>query len=56
MGPPTARYNRFVRWRRHGLRDRLLVATAEAYDGDTFMIVSSCVRVHQQGATGKGRL
>lgn len=52
-GPPTTCYNRFVRWRRAGVWDRLLRAVSEAYDGDIVMIDSTCVRVRQHGATGK---
>lgn len=33
--------------------NRLLQAASEAYDGDIIMIDSSCVRVHQHGATAK---
>nr|WP_115336442.1 IS5 family transposase [Pannonibacter phragmitetus] len=52
-GPPTTCYNRFVRWRKAGVWDRLLEAVSEAYDGDIVMIDSTCVRVHQHAATGK---
>lgn len=52
-GPPTTCYNRFVRWRRAGVWDRLLEAVSAAYDGDIVMIDSTCVRVHQHAATGK---
>lgn len=52
-GPPTTCYNRFVRWRRAGVWDRLLEAVSEGYDGDIVMIDSTCVRVHQHAATGK---
>ncbi len=52
-GVATTCYNRFVRWRRAGVWDRLLEAVWEAYDGDIVMIDSTCVRVHQHGATGK---
>ncbi len=31
-----------------------LEAVSEAYDGDIVMIDSTCVRVHQHAATGKG--
>ncbi|SBW12940.1 transposase (fragment) [uncultured Alphaproteobacteria bacterium] len=51
-GPPTICYNRFVRWRKAGVWDRLLEAVSEAYDGDIVMIDSTCVRVHQHAATG----
>lgn len=46
-GPVTTYYNRFARWR----KDRLLEAVSKAYDGEIVMIDSSCVRVHQYGAT-----
>jgi transposase len=52
-GPPTTCYNRFVRWREAGVWDRILDAVSAAYDGDLIMIDSSCVRVHQHGASGK---
>ena len=53
-GPHTTCYNRFVRWRRAGVWDRLLAAVSAAYeDGDLIMIDSSCVRVHQHAATAK---
>ena len=52
-GPPTTCYNRFVRWRKAGVWDRLLAAVSEAYDGDIVMIDSTCVRVHQHAAPGK---
>ena len=48
--PPTTCYNRFVRWRKAGVWDRILQAVSEAYDGDVQMIDSSCVRVHQHAA------
>jgi len=40
-GPPTTCYNRFVRWRKAGVWDRLLEAVSEAYDGDIVMIDST---------------
>ena len=52
-GPPTTCYNRFVGWREAGVWDRILDAVSAAYDGDLIMIDSSCVRVHQHGASGK---
>jgi transposase len=52
-GPYTTCYNRFVRWRKAGVWDRLLEAVAAGHDGDIIMIDSSCVRVHQHGATQK---
>ena len=52
-GPSTTCYNRFVRWRKAGVWDRLLAAVSVAFEGEIVMIDSTCVRVHQHGATGK---
>lgn len=52
-GPSTTCYNRFVRWRRGGVWDRLLSTVSAAFEGEIVMIDSTCVRVHQHGATGK---
>lgn len=52
-GPPTTVYNRFNRWRKAGVWDRLMEAITKAYDGNVQMIDTSVVRVHQQGATAK---
>ena len=55
-GPRTTCYNRFVRWRKAGLCDRLMVAITAAHDGDVQMIDSISVRAHQQAADGKKRV
>ena len=52
-GPYTTCYNRFNRWRKSGVWDRLMDAITEAYDGDVQMIDSSSVRVHQHAAGAK---
>jgi transposase len=52
-GPPTTIYNRFNRWRKAGVWDRLMDAITKAHDGNVRMIDTSIVRVHQQGATAK---
>src|ERR1700744_4307288 len=52
-GPSTSGYNRFVRWRKGGVWDRLLSAVSAANEGGIVMIDSPRVRVHQHGATGK---
>jgi transposase len=52
-GPSTTCYNRFVRWRKAGVWDRLLCAVSATFEGEIVMIDSTCVRVHQHGATGK---
>jgi transposase len=52
-GPPTTIYNRFNRWRKAGVWDRLMDEITRLYDGDVQMIDTSIVRVHQHGATAK---
>lgn len=52
-GPYTTVYNRFNRWRRAGLWDRLMDEITKAYDGRVQMIDSSIVRVHQHAAGAK---
>jgi transposase len=49
-GPRTTCYNRFVRWRKAGVWDRLMEAVTAAHDCDVQMIDSSSVRVHQHAA------
>ncbi|MFC5066572.1 IS5 family transposase [Flaviflagellibacter deserti] len=50
FGPYTTCYNRFVRWRRAGVWDRIMNAVAAAHDAAVQMIDTSVVRVHQHGA------
>jgi transposase len=52
-GPPTTIYNRFNRWRKAGVWDKLMDAIIAAHDGKVQMIDSSVVRVHQQAAAQK---
>jgi transposase len=52
-GPPTTCYNRFVRWRKVGVWDRIFDAVSKAYDGDLQMVDSSSIRVHQHAANVK---
>ena len=49
-GPHTTCYNRFVRWRRAGVWDRIMEALAASHDAAVQMIDTSVVRVHQHGA------
>ncbi len=49
-GPYTTCYNRFNRWRKAGVWDRIMDAIIEAYDGEVQMIDSTVVRVHQHAA------
>src|SRR5579859_7619142 len=52
-GPRTTCYNRFVRWRKAGVWDRLMGAITAVHDSDIQMIDSTSVRAHQQAATAK---
>ena len=54
-GPATTCYNRFFRWRKCGVWDRIFEAVSAAYDGDLQMIDSSSIRVHQHEANAKKR-
>lgn len=49
-GPYTTAYNRFNRWRKAGIWDRLMNAIVKAHDGNVQMIDSSTVRVHQHAS------
>jgi transposase len=51
FGPYTTCYNRFVRWRRAGVWDRIMDALSAAYDAAVQMIDTSIVRVHQHAAS-----
>jgi transposase len=55
-GPYTTVYNRFNRWRKAGVWDKLMDAIIAAHDGKVQMIDSTSVRVHQQAAAQKNRL
>ena len=52
-GPRTTCYNRFVRWRKQVVSDRLIDDITAAHDGDIQMMDSTSVRAHQQAATAK---
>lgn len=52
-GPPTTCYNRFVRWQKLGVWDRLFEVVSKAYEGDLQMVDSTSIRVHQHAANGK---
>jgi transposase len=55
-GPYTTAYNRFNRWRKAGIWDRLMDAVVKASDGKVQMIDSSIVRVHQHASGAKKRV
>ena len=46
-GPYTTCYNRFVRWRRAGVWDRMMDGLSAAHNAAVQMIDTSVVRVHQ---------
>lgn len=52
-GPPTTCYNRFVRWQKLGVWDRIFAAVSAAYDGDLQSIDSTSIRVHQHASNTK---
>ena len=52
-GPCTTCYNRFRRWTKAGVWDRLMDAITDAYGGDVRMIDGTSVRVHHSAATLK---
>ena len=52
-GPHTTCYNRFRRWTKSGIWDRIMDAITDAYDGDVRMIAGTSVRVHHSAATLK---
>ena len=55
-GPYTTVYNRFIRWRKAGIWDRMMDAIVKAHDGKVQMIDSSIVRVHQHASGVKKRV
>lgn len=55
-GPYTSVYNRFNRWRKAGIWDKLMDAIVKAHDGKVQMIDSSIVRVHQHASGVKKRV
>jgi transposase len=55
-GPYTTAYNRFNRWRKAAIWDRLMDAVIKAHDGKVQMIDSSIVRVHQHASGVKKRV
>lgn len=52
-GPYTTCYNRFVRWAKLDVWDRIFDAVSAAYEGAEQSVDSSSIRVHQHGANAK---
>ncbi len=58
-GPYTTVYNRFNRWRKKGVWDKLMDAITAAHEarGEKVQVIdSTIVRVHQQAAAQKNRV
>ncbi len=53
-GPPTTIYNRFHRWARRGLWQRILQALAVAEPNDIHLIDSTTAKAHRSAAGAKG--
>lgn len=53
-GPRTTVYNRFNRWARRGLWQRLFQAMVEVSPGDLQSIDSTTAKAHRSAAGGKG--
>jgi transposase len=53
-GPPTTIYNRFHRWARRGLWQRLFQALVVVSPGDVHLIDSTTAKAHRSAAGGKG--
>jgi transposase len=51
--PVKTCHNRFVRWRKAGVWDRIMAAVTEAYDGAVQMIDSISGRVHEHAVNSK---
>src|SRR5262249_48945635 len=55
-GPATTCYNRFVRWRKLGVWDRIFEAISAAYDGDLQMpLRSGCTSMRPTSKRWPGR-
>ena len=53
-GPPTTIYNRFHRWARRGLWQRMMAALARAAPDDIHLIDSTTAKAHRSAAGAKG--
>lgn len=54
-GPPKTIYNRFVRWAKRGIWERIFAMLSRCEDPpDRLMIDSTIVRAHRSSAGGKG--
>lgn len=52
-GPYTTVYNRFNRWSKAGIWDRVMAAVADAQNADLVMVDGTSIRVHHSAATLK---
>ena len=53
-GPPTTVYNRFHRWSRRGLWQKLLQALTVATPGEVHLLDSTTTKAHRSAAGAKG--
>jgi|SRR4029453_13096173 putative transposase len=53
-GPPTTIYNRFYRWSRRGLWQKLLAALTVAAPDQVHLLDSTTTKAHRSAAGGKG--
>ena len=53
-GPPTTVYNRFHRWSRRGIWQRMLSALAVAEPDDVHLLDSTSAKAHRSAAGAKG--
>jgi len=53
-GPPTTIYNRFHRWSRRGVWQRVFMALVDVCEGDTQLIDSTTAKAHRSAGGGKG--
>ena len=54
FGPWKTIYTRFSRWSKRGVFERLLASVSTDADLESSIVDSSCIRVHQHAAGGKG--
>ena len=52
-GPRTTVYNRFIRWKKAGIWDRIFDTIRDTYNYDLLMIDSTIANVHHAGSSVK---
>jgi len=54
LGPWKTVHNKFSRWNKQGVFERILGVLSKEADNESSMVDSTCVRAHQHAAGGKG--